>query len=815
MIVWSPVDTAAPTPAPETGSTFQLIAQSIKNPGLVWSYAGIPSGYSSTECLLMNSGQTDWNDNYLCVHTQGFFNGWSFSAAGSLSTVAYSVRIYEPLQAGTSDDYLYIPTNTTWGFTFSYSGLITGIPVADCIPLNEPSTASWDDNYLCSYTLSPNKYIGSSNPVAIGSASVEGIMYNFYLAFTLVYCYTSDLSAGTTSNPKVVPFVSATYAYMATAIDPTVNTWDSIKKLVFADMYNPYVAYTYSLSLGVNGTFSLPVALPVNVPHPFSATLYQGQLILIYTTGTTLAYRRESNSWTEVSEVVTATGIPSCTMTPPGVVLGSYVECSFIGNNGRATIDYFYLSCPCNWLNDLELLSTSTSVSTTRNTRSYSHIVGTYVSGTNLMILSGDVNGYLGSGAPVSTCTIGSGVLSYNIMRNPSVPYLRDIYVADVLRTDGILRCDIGVLSGSSYTCDCYIVEQSSDIGPYLIYTSDPQPYFCNNECEYLSCWTDKGHDVVDNHTHMDLGLNSQYDSLVNVRQLLEVSLGGVYQGHVITGDLNHEEEHPGMRTWWNVQYPRLKRDFAPVYLLKGNHDGLQQYGFDGAMELTEWIFYAVRDLPKYIQAIDASIGWIFAIVRMIYEVAGSTAYSFQSGKYLVISLHDIPLQEMSMDDNGVNSFDAESRTRQALDTYLHRVSNSVGWLTTELKYAAASHLRVIINMHRSDGSGDHVSHTYTLTDVGNLMMQYRNNIAAIFVGHIHDRHGQVSDDYQYTATNIPVVYVGSRTHRSYTIVRLGNDEIETIPFTHGWDGSWSLGDSKVGTCRTVGSFGTYKIASV
>lgn len=113
-----------------------------------WACDGPVAG---PQCVaLRESADPHWANNYVCTSSE---LGLRWSNSGPIAGMRCT-QINEPAEPashGWSDNYLCVPSESSYRLSWSYSGPIPG---RECVPFYEPlDPHTWSDNYLC-FTIS-------------------------------------------------------------------------------------------------------------------------------------------------------------------------------------------------------------------------------------------------------------------------------------------------------------------------------------------------------------------------------------------------------------------------------------------------------------------------------------------------------------------------------------------------------------------------------------------------------------------------------------------------------------------------------------
>lgn len=182
-----------------------------------WACDGPVAG---AQCVaLTEPSDPDWTNNYLC--TRGDLGlRWSRGGAivGMRCTQIHEAA--EPASHGWGDNYLCVPTSSSYQLSWSNAGPIPG---RECVPFYEPADPhTWSDNYLC-FTISapPPPPPPPPPPRCTGSASGQSAIWTCTANRNARQRCVSGRVETVSCPHGCVPQPSGTHDYCAPAPPPT------------------------------------------------------------------------------------------------------------------------------------------------------------------------------------------------------------------------------------------------------------------------------------------------------------------------------------------------------------------------------------------------------------------------------------------------------------------------------------------------------------------------------------------------------------------------------------------------------------------
>ena len=373
------------------------------------------------------------------------------------------------------------------------------------------------------------------------------------------------------------------------------------------------------------------------------------------------------------------------------------------------------------------------------------------VVGTSFRIKNTATGDYLNNEAGKLQCTkIQPGWLSAQWTLKP-VPNMNGFYLIINAWTKEYLHVERGSLELTKITAESWNSAwwqfTTASTGFHMIIASDTQ-----------YPWTKDMSKPRDQQESDSKQYNGEFVKTMNE---LTNQLGNV-KGVVINGDLTNFG-HAKELTVFKQIFSGLK---APIHVSLGNHD--YSNNVDDTYEnaaANNMVEYMVEQLKaKNYPNTDYKVenGYDGAIVTTI---SGSLAYSWDEGNVHFVQLQHHPLYEREW-SNYVSIGAAKRKTV--------KITNSLQWLKQDLAVARNAGKAIILMYH--DGNEDwsrlhvkgvrnedqkiFVPHPFYLQrsqEFANLLSTYQ--VSAVFVGHLHEKHGQVKDAYKPIREPLPQTY--------------------------------------------------------
>ena len=109
-----------------------------------WSWNS--SNLTGLNCITIDEpGTPAFHANKLCWESDNKDPGFKWSWAGSISGMKCT-RVYDPVDGNWAENFLCVPSDSPYDFTFHYGGKPNG---RACINMNDPAVGGWADNFLC------------------------------------------------------------------------------------------------------------------------------------------------------------------------------------------------------------------------------------------------------------------------------------------------------------------------------------------------------------------------------------------------------------------------------------------------------------------------------------------------------------------------------------------------------------------------------------------------------------------------------------------------------------------------------------------
>jgi hypothetical protein len=237
------------------------------------------------------------------------------------------------------------------------------------------------------------------------------------------------------------------------------------------------------------------------------------------------------------------------------------------------------------------------------------------------------------------------------------------------------------------------------------------------------------------------------------------------FKGAVINGDLTafgNQHQH------WDV----FQEYYGPAFGMTtwpglGNHDYVNNVNDCGGPPY-EWAGYnycaadMVQNLAE--RVLDGTYPNTNHDIQVFKEnagqvgnqknVTGSLAYSWDIGDFHFVQLNYSPAYTENFTRgyrSGISSWDID-------------ITSALPWLTEDLTKAVAAHKRIVLNWHAWDAS----EVAPVQAQIKAALEPFKAHIKALFVGHLHDRFGHLSDIRFASGGTIPVISCGSSIYTRY-----------------------------------------------
>lgn len=222
----------------------------------------------------------------------------------------------------------------------------------------------------------------------------------------------------------------------------------------------------------------------------------------------------------------------------------------------------------------------------------------------------------------------------------------------------------------------------------------------------------------------------------------------------IMNGDLT-QHGHTSEWNWFDWHYSKVRWPFFPGL---GNHDYVNNAN-DCANNR------CVKNSVNWMRtAISCGRMKNFPHQQLHSYDTSSMAYSWDVGAYHFIQLHNHPFSQKNQAGHSPPS-----------------IGSSEKWLENDLKAATAANRHIIINMHDWESVGSNPAWYAKFK-----AMMAGTNVRAVFVGHIHERHGHIGhvlyevkpppgqDTAPPEASAIPIFYSGAADYMTFLLAEFG-----------------------------------------
>lgn len=261
----------------------------------------------------------------------------------------------------------------------------------------------------------------------------------------------------------------------------------------------------------------------------------------------------------------------------------------------------------------------------------------------------------------------------------------------------------------------------------------------------------------------------------------------GTFKGVVINGDLTEYGHNNGSYSQFSAyqDFYESGKVAGTLWPGLGNHDYQNNvndtHENNSALRMVHYMGNTIKRLGSSLVDADFSD----EVKNNHRWISGSLSYAWDIGGYRFIQLHNYPSYKIEF--NGYhwnNPFWPHSRD---LPERTVKISSSLenGWLKKNLEKAYRDSKDVILTMHYTSSDHGPISDR---NDLHNLMNQF-SNIKAVFLGHLHSRHGQDSDRVGNTiGQNVPIYFSGTPIYSTMLLARFtpGSIEVDKYSTAHG-----------------------------